>query len=912
MRQHGPKSIAAVGLGLSIALAPAAHAQEWDITETRAPEVSVLDYTASEGTRISLDVAPDGRTLVFDLLGHIYEMPASGGEAERLTDGRSWNMQPRYSPDGRKIAFTSDRSGSDDIWVLDRASGSLENISKMDLNVYRPNWSADGRHIFGVARDENDFKGLQFNLLGTHQELYTSSDGPVNNFVDDPERDRIVFEHIDQSLYPFGFDPWQRVNGGARIKSYDKKTGVVASFIERPGGAFNPTLSTDGRRLAYIHRDDQETVLVVHELEARRERVLLRGLDRDRQETMFYSYGAFPGMAWSRDGTEIILGTGGRIHAVNVESGTDRIVPFQAPVHRELDRTIRFPIDIPRERATTRLHRWGLRTDRGIVFEALGDLYLKSGERLRNFTNSTEHETSPVFDARTGTLYFAAWSDDEMGALYSRRLEARRPARLTTFPSQYGSLSLAPDGRRLAFVRGTGELHNGVRLAQQTRFDLIVLAIGGEERRVTEISAHSLGYGNFSARQPPHLTFEPGGEGLFFTEFVNDTLTLKRIRIDGTDEMTLYRFPHAVAASLSPDLRWIAFREYRRTYLTPYEFVGNAVTVSAEDKQGFTKRVDPSDGDYLRWSADGSSLSWTRGAAFYEKTVGEILNGEASARRIDLSFSFDVYVPRSKIALTGVRVITMNDRREVLENATVLIEGDEIVAVGSEVAVPGDARVFELPGHTVIPGIIDAHAHPDPDVSPLNVIEQRPANLQAELAYGVTTVYEVYGLVEKDAWVSDMIRAGKIIGPRHFSTGPPIFGARRFRPRMYRSVKSLDDARDHARFNKDHGATALKDYVNFTRVRRHQITTAARELGLNVFAESAANPEMNLTQIIDGQTGIEHSMGLTPLYEDVVRMYAASEAGITPTLLVVYNGPSGEANFHQNERLWEDEKPGVR
>ncbi|NIQ31537.1 MAG: amidohydrolase family protein [Acidobacteria bacterium] len=96
--------------------------------------------------------------------------------------------------------------------------------------------------------------------------------------------------------------------------------------------------------------------------------------------------------------------------------------------------------------------------------------------------------------------------------------------------------------------------------------------------------------------------------------------------------------------------------------------------------------------------------------------------------------------------------------------------------------------------------------------------------------------------------------------------------------------------------------------MNFTRVRRHQITTAARELGLNVFAESAANPEMNLTQIIDGQTGIEHSMGLTPLYEDVVRMYAASEAGITPTLLVVYNGPSGEANFHQNERLWEDEK----
>ena len=903
-----PKTLLIAIAALFVLPSTSATAQDWDITESHAPSVSVLDYLATEGTWISVDVSPDGRTIAFDLLGHIYEMPIEGGRATALTEGRSWNMFPRYSRDGARIAFTSDRGGSDDIWALDRSSNSLEDISEMELPVYRPTWSADGRHVFGAVRDESDYRGLQFNLFGTHQVLIQSSNGPLNNLTDDAQRDQLYFEHVDQNLWGFGFDPWRRVSSGARIKRYDKSTGEISTYIERPGGAFNPALSPDGRHLAYLHRDDQETVLVLHDLTSRRERVLLRGLDRDRQESRFFPYGTYPNIAWRPDGSEILIGTGGKIHAVDVERGADRVIPFEAPVHREIDKILRFTAEIPEQRAMTRLHRWGLRTDRGIVFETLGDLYLKSGDRTQNLTESPEHETSPVYDPRSRTLYYAAWSDDDMGSIYSRRIEGGNAERLTTTPSQYGSLALSPEGRTLAFVRGTGELQDGLRLAHQTRFELILMGPDRVEHKVTEISGRELQYGNFAARRPPAVLFDADGAHLYFTEFVGDTLALKRIGTDGSDEATLYHFPHAVAAVPSPDLAWIAFREYRRTYVTPFEFLGVTIAVSAEDKEGFAKRVDVEDGMYIRWSADGTTVSWTRGSGFYEKALDRILGDEAGAERTELSFAFDVDVPSSTIALTGVRAITMNARRAVIENATVLIQGSVIAAVGANIDVPADATVYELAGHTIMPGIVDAHAHPDPDVSPLNVIEQRPANLHAELAYGVTTVYEVYGTAERDAWVSDMIRAGKIIGPRHFSTGPAVFGNRRWRPRLYRSINTLDDAREHARFNKDHGATALKDYVNFTRRRRHLIATAARELGLNVVAESAANPQMNMTQVIDGLTGIEHSMGLTPIYEDVIRLYAASESGITPTLIVVYNGPSGEAYFHQSTRPWEDEK----
>ena len=86
------------------------------------------------------------------------------------------------------------------------------------------------------------------------------------------------------------------------------------------------------------------------------------------------------------------------------------------------------------------------------------------------------------------------------------------------------------------------------------------------------------------------------------------------------------------------------------------------------------------------------------------------------------------------------------------------------------------------------------------------------------------------------------------------------------------------------------------------------ITGISRQLGINIITESFGNPQMNMTQIVDGFTGLEHTMGLEPIYEDVIQLLKSSKLGITPTLVVVYNGPSGETYFHQTERLWENDK----
>lgn len=904
----------------------AQEAAPWSVETPTGPTRSV-SFEVTRGTWMSLGVSPDGRTLVFDLLGHIYELPVEGGTATRLTSGRSWNLFPRYSPDGRSIAFSSDRSGSHNIWIMDRQGGRLRHLPAPDENVYKPAWSPDGRRLYAASSGDGlPDRLVVFLLAGGRQTLVQGN--ALSSPVAEPGGGAVLFERSGGQLYPFGFNPYVIPLGGTRIEAYDERTGETRIEIERPGGAFAPALSPDGRYLAYLHRAIDTTVLVLQDRATRQERALLRGLDRDRQESGT-EYGPYSAMAWHPDSRRLFLASGGAILSVDVGTGRATPVPFRARVEREFSETIRFRTTEPLERATTRLHRWGGRTPSGVISEALGDLWLVDARGGRtNLTRSAALETSPVYDHKTGALYYASWTDDSLGAVYRMARPGAAPERLSSVAAQYGAIAVSPDGGSVAYVRGAGGVERGLWLSNEVRFDLMLRPLSGAERRVTGIEGQSLEYANISGKVPPSVTFSPDGQTLYFTEFVRDTLTLKRIGLDGRGETALIRFPNAVAAVPSPDLTWVAYREYQRSFLTPLAETGQPAVVSAFQALGASFRIDPEDGGYLVWSPDSRTVGWSRAAAFYEKAVDSVL-AEAgrprpsaplaawtgprvpgsTARRTDLAVEYEIDRPRGVLALTGVRAVTMNPAREVLENATILIENGRISAVGAGLPVPAGAQVYDLRGRTVVPGFIDAHAHPHIEHSALHVIEQQPTYLSGPLAYGVTTLFEVYGNEYRDGWLSDMARAGRLASPRFLTTGSVIFGQRYgFRLRMFRPIETLDDALEQLRWNKDHGATAVKDYVQITRKRRHLTATAARVLGLNLVSESLSDPQINFTQLLDGVTGIEHSMGLVPFYEDVVRFWGATAAGNTPTLLVLYNGRMGEGWYHQGSKLWEDPK----
>lgn len=897
------RRIVSAGAVLTAVAAAPARAQEapaFHVDSVRAP-TRLLEFTATEGTWISVDVAPDGRTLVFDLLGHLYEMPIAGGDARQLTQGRSYNQFPRYSPDGRSILFTSDRSGREEIWLLHRGSDSVEKVSTFDYRAFQASWAPDGTGIYVTTMDLGArFAGYRIDRHGSRTELVRNQVfGSPTHFNEHRGMRKVFFAEPSGPILTAGF----------RIRAYDLATGELATWLTRPGGAADPALSPDGRHLAYIHRNDRRTELVLHDLASRSERVLVAALDRDRQESgAGLTFGVYPNMSWHPNGQEIFIAWGGRIRAVSVATGAARDVPFRAPVRRVLAETIRVPVPIPAEgRARIQTVRWAQPTDRGPLYAALGDIHLGTGADRVALTATGALESSPAYDPATRTVYYVSWTDDSLGAIWSRPLLARSaPVRLTAVPAQYGSLTLSPDGRTLAFLRGKGDLNRGLALEDQDEFELVLLGADRTERVVTDVPWNTT-Y-PMAVRRPPGITFAPDGGTLYYTAMQRDTLFLRSIRIDGQGERNLYAFPHGQRAVLSPDLKWIAYREYLRSYVTPFAYAGKVVTVSAFDKQGASVRVDREDGEDLEWTRDGQGLYWTRGTALHQKPLADVLADRATATRTDLAFEYDVAVPAGVVALTNARVITMDGGSRVLENATILVRGNRIEAVGPGLSVPAGARVFDLRGKTVMPGMIDAHGHYNPDVSTLNVVEQRHAGLVANLAYGVTTVYEVYGNHLKDHLVSDLQRKGAIPGARLLSVGPPIYGLRFYRPKLYRPILSQADADEVVAFNKAFGATALKDYVQFTRSARMQLYDAARRLGVNVVAETAVDFQMNWTMLMDGVSGLEHTVGLTPLYDDVIRLWSATAAGNTPTLVVVYNGPTGESVFHQSERLWEDEK----
>ncbi len=879
--------------------------KEWSI-DTANPEgtpTQQIEFETSAGTWMSVDVSPDGETMLFDLLGHIYEMPIGGGTAKALTTGRSWNHLPRYSPDGSEIAFTSDRSGADNIWIMNRGSGALENLTKSSDPVLRGNWSADGRHIMAVRfPKELTLHGEMYNRFGKKQELVKSAVFRfANQYIDDAQRGFIYYEHVNGGL----------PSDGARIYRFNKETGESEILVRRAGGAFNPELSPNGDRLAYMGRQDLVTSLYVRDLNTGKDRLVLTDLDRDQMENLS-QYGSGAGMSWASD-RDIVFSNGGKLLRVNMDNGSVSEIPFTVTVSREVNKTVRTTNKIKTGVSKTRIQRFANPMADGILSEALGEIYLNSNGRNRNLTDSDLLEANPVYSATDRKLYYTTWSDADFGAIYRRSLRGGRltgrAEKLTDLATQYGALSVSKDGKMLAYLRGPGSLANGQRLENQITFELMVRSDDGETRKVTDVRANWSNGNTPEMRRASPIRFSDDGTSLYFSELSDDGLKLKNIGLDGRGEKTLYKFPHSSRAMLSPDMKWIAFREYQRTFVTPFDYVGQTQTISADKKMGFTKRIDTNEGVYMGWQADSSGLYWTRGTDFYQKSLADVLDGKKdSSQTTDISVEYAVAKPTGTIALTGATVITVDGGRRVLEGATVLVTDDKIVAVGTDIAVPDGAKVYDTTGKFIMPGIVDAHGHYGGDnQSYLHTLEQSMPGLMSPLAHGVTTLYEVYGTAEKDAWVRDRLEAGKTYGSRLFTTGTPIFGAK-YRKGLMRPIDSLDEARQALSYNQAFGAEAVKDYTQFTRRARHATVAASRELGIHDVAETAGNLQMNLTQVIDGITGLEHSMGMTPLYGDVIKFMAATEVAITPTLIVVYNGPSGETYFHRTERVWEDPK----
>ncbi len=886
----------------------------WSVDDAPGPKFEV-EIDTTTGTWLSLDVSPEGDEIVFDLLGDIYIMPIYGGEARALTEGVSWDMQPVFSPDGKYIAFTSDRAGGDNIWVMDRDGESPRQVTKESFRlVSSPAWDPSGDFI--VARKHFTSK----RSLGAGELwLYHRTGGDGVQMTKRPTEQKDVGEpafspdgkhlYYSRDITPGRQFEYNKDSNGQiyAIERLDRETGEVDRFVSGPGGAIRPTPSPDGTRLAFVRRVRHQSTLFIKDLETGEEWPIHDALERDMQEA-WAIHGVYPHMAWTPDSDWIIFWAKGRFHRINADTGVLEDVPFSVKSTRTVQTALRFPIEVAPDTFDVKMLRWPRVSPDGahVVYQALGHLYIKDlpdGEPER-LTSSRDHfEFYPSFSRDGRLIVYTTWSDSELGSVRIASVDGSWSKALTTEPGHYIEPVFSPDGETVVFRKiGGGWLRSPAWSERQGVYAISV--DGGEPRLVTK-----------SGSRPQ---FGASNDRVFFMkvkpEELSDTRSLVSMNLNGKDERTHYSSGWAQDYSISPNGRWVAWREGWKAYLAPFVQTGQAITISPSTKAIPVAQASEHLGDYLHWAGDSRALHWSMGPELFTRSLTDtfaFLDGageepaEPTAEGINISFRTEADKPSGTIALVGARIVTMVGD-EVIEDGTIVVESNRIVAVGERgtVRVPANAHLIDVSGRTIIPGLVDVHAHGAQGTN--GIIPEHNWLHYASIAFGTTTVHDPSNHTPTIFASSEMSRAGVITAPRTFSTGTILYGANA--PGYKADINSLDDALFHLNRMKAVGAFTVKSYNQPRRDQRQQVVEAARQLEMMVVPEGGSTFQHNMTMVVDGHTGVEHNLPVEHIYDDVIDLWSATEVGHTPTLVVAYGGISGENYWYQHTNVWENER----
>ena len=676
MRGRGRRT---VGLALlaSLLLPPDGRGQTPQQNDSAAAEAQksnglpliptrTLRFTTDEGSWISLDLSPDGQTIVFELLGDLYRLPIEGGAAARITSGPAYDMQPRFSPDGSMLVFVSDRDGSENLWISAEDGSDPRQLTDGERESYMsPEWTPDGEYVVSGKGTQlwlyhrDGGSGVQVTGHAEDGESAAPAHfGPA--FGPDP---RFLWLNLRGSLGG-GFDvpsdltapefgprhdreerSSARQIGPIQIGVLDRQSGRVLVRTHEHEGAFRPLPSPDGRWLVYATRYDARAALKLRDLETGEERWLVMDVQRDdSQGGGLRDRDVYPGSAWTPESDAIITSFGGKIMRVAVPAGDAREIPFTAEVEQELGPLVLF--DYPINDSTLRVSQIrGARPSPDgtrLAFSALdrlwiADLPAPAGDDTAGFpvirdarrlTDGTDVEHGPVFSPDGRWLAYVTWNDSIGGDVWRVRADGQgSPERLTPTSAFFDKIDYTRDGERILAVRGSRlhrirTLEDFGRHSGAAELEYVWLpAAGGEPTRITWVGSGT----TQQARNAPHPGPDPdrvyvwaGQEGLL------------SMRFDGTDVRTLVKVtapsvpgpgsaPVPDEVRISPDGRQALVRANRNVYMITVPPVGGtAPTVSLASSSSVpTRRLTDIGGDFVGWSGAGDVAYWSIGRSFF-------------------------------------------------------------------------------------------------------------------------------------------------------------------------------------------------------------------------------------------------------------------------------------------------------
>ncbi len=932
---------------------------KWDVSNPSLGGMPYKDveFSTSEGTWMCLDVSPDGKTIVFDMLGDLYTMPIAGGTATPLRQGLAWEVQPRFSPDGKRISFTSDAGGGDNIWIMDADGKNPKQVTKESFNLLNNAEWIDNEYL--VARKHftsqrslgagelwmyhhTGGSGIQITKRkNDQQDVNEPSVSPDGRYI-----------YYSEDMYGGGFFQYNK-NPNTQIfaiRRYDRVEGKIEDVTGGSGGACRPEISPDGKWLAFVRRDYTKTVLCVRNLESGLEYPIYDGLDKDQQEA-WTVFGCYPGFAWMPDKRGIMIWAGGKMKKVNFILpifSTDKMnspalseVPFTCNVKTKVAETLRFENKVFEKEFTAKAVRHAMTSPDGktLVFSAAGRVYKKilpngTLECFSDYTGlmepksmgwkeSFDTQSEPTFSPDGNSIAYVTWNDETKGQISVKNAAIRSSVTIPPgFDTGLGwgrifrTPSFSPDSKKLVFRIQDGDDEMGPSLTDKPGIYTVDISkpipSGPVHTDETGVSPYK-----FVTADGENPRFSPDGTRIFVQTggalFGALDKSLKSYDLNGKDERVHVKSKYGHSFTVSPNGKWLAFIELHKTYICAFPQIGKPLDLSADTKSVPITCVSRDAGYNLHWSGDSQKLHYTLGDEYFTINLKDrfaYLPGAPDSLpalpdaglKIGLTLKADA--PEGALVLEGGRIISMEGDR-VIENGVVVVESNKITFVGSQSEYQAarfrvnNPKIVDCSGKTIMPGIVDVHAHPGNFRYGLN--PQKQWEYYAQLAYGVTTQHDPSVNSEMAFSNAEMLKSGRMVGPRLFSTGTIIYGAD---GDFKAPINSFDDARSALRRTKAWGAFSVKSYNQPRREQRQQVIAAARELKMLVVPEGGSFFHHNLTQVVDGHTGVEHNIPVAPLYNDVVTLWGKTGAHNTPTLIVNYGGLNGEYQWYQNSEVW--------
>lgn len=923
----------------------------------------MFDLSTTEGTWTSVDISPDGKTIIFDMMGDLYTMPAEGGKATQITRGLAFDQHPRYSPDGKKILFVSDKSGAENLWYIDTEKKDTIQLTKeTNQNFPSAAWTPDGNYIVYA-------KGRRVNKLY----MIHKDGGSGTQLIDEPAQlktiDPAVSADGQHIYYSFRTGSW---NYNAQLPQYqigvyDRKTARTSSLTTRYGSAFTPVLSKDGKWLVYGTRYEDKTGLVIRDLKTGNERWLAYPVQRDDQESIAVS-GVLPAMAFTPDSKHLLASFGGKINKIDIGSGAYTEIAYQVEGKLELGPEVLFKYPI---KDTSAVMASQIRdavpspNEKQLAFTVLNRLYIMdypNGTPKRITTNEFT-EAQPVWHPNGKQLVFSSWNASA-GALYTVNADGSGLKKITQVDGLYQTPQYTLKGDKIIYIRAPFQkFKDAFDPGYDDGEDLLcwVSSDGGEEHVIDKSNG----------RYIPH--FSVNDERIY----LNARGTLISIKWDGTDQkahakingITTYgsipqhkgkpdldaciipeslgddeareNNPPSPASEiwLSPKGEKAIAKVNNNIYSVTIPSTGKMISISVADASSAefpSRKLTEIGGEFPVWSSDGNKIHYSLGAAhfIYDINKAEALEDslkmakkmadlkaltdtakkavtdtakKAMAKKEDVKYTPEeiwvkVYykkdIPQSVILLKGARIITMKGN-EVFAKGDVLVVNNRIKSVAKSIPSPKGAKVIDVSGKTIVPGFVDVHSHMWPS---WGIHKNQVWIYAANLAYGVTTTRDPQTATTDVLTYADMVEAGMMEGPRVYSTGPGV---------GYWSYNVKDSAQAESilkQYSKYYNTQYIKMYLTGNRQSRQWIINAAKNQKLMPTTEGGLDFKLNMTNLLDGYPGHEHSIPIFPLYKDVTKVTADAKMAVTPTLLVSYGGPWAENYYYENENPYHDKK----